>query len=102
MSESRSHKTTANRLAARYGAEYNPEPGAEIKADRITIEVKTPDIVADAGRQLQGHRGPMYVAGTNKEALEPALDRYDDSTIGVMDNQGSTVKQIQATVSSRP
>ena len=68
MSESRSHKTTANRLAAQYGAEYNTGPGADIKADGITIEVETPDTVPDAGRQLQGHRGPVYVAGTNKEA----------------------------------
>ena len=92
MSESRSHKTTANRLAALYDAEYNPGPGADIKADRITIEVETPDTVADAGRQLQGHRGPVYVAGTNKEAVDRALDRYDDSTIGVMDNQGNIVE----------
>ena len=92
MSESRSHRTTANRLAARYGAEYNTGPGADIKADSITIEVETPDTVADAGRQLQGHRGPVYVAGTNKEAVDRALDRFDDSTIGVMDNRGNIVK----------
>ena len=92
MSESRSHKTTANRLAAQYDAEYNQGPGADIKADNITIEVETPDTIADAGRQLQGHRGPVYVAGTNKEAVDLALDRYSDSTIGVMDNQGNIVK----------
>ena len=92
MSESRSHKTTANRLAVRYGAEYNAGPGADIKSDGITIEVETPDTVADAGRQLQGHRGPVFVAGTNKEAVDRALERYDDSTIGVMDNRGNIVK----------
>ena len=52
MSESRSHKTTANRLAAQYNAEYNRGPGADIKAGGITIEVETPETVADAGRQL--------------------------------------------------
>ena len=93
MAESRSHKTTANRLAAQHGVEYNQGPGADIKADHITIEVETPDTVADAGRQLGGHRGPVYVAGTNKEAVELALDRYADSTIGVMDNQGNIVKR---------
>lgn len=92
MSESRSHKTTANRLADLYNAEYNGGPGADIKAEGITIEVETPETVADAGRQLSGHRGPVYVAGTNKEAVEKALDRYGDSTIGVMDNQGNIVK----------
>ena len=91
MSESRSHKTTANRLAALYNAEYNHGPGVDIKAEDITIEVETPETVADAGRQLSGHRGPVYVAGTNKKAVEQALDRYGDSTIGVMDNQGTIV-----------
>lgn len=92
MAESRSHKTTANRLAALYGVEYNQGQGADIKAEGVTIEVETPETVADAGRQLRGHRGPVYVAGTNKEAVEQALDRYDDSTIGVMDNKGNIVK----------
>ena len=93
MSESRSHKTTANRLAAQHNAEYNRGPGADIKAGGITIEVETPETVADAGRQLSGHRGPVYVAGTNKKAVEQALDLYGDSTIGVMDNQGKIVKR---------
>ena len=92
MPESRSHKTTANRLAAQHDTDYNQGPGADIKADHITIEVETPETVADAGRQLRGHRGPVYVAGTNKEAVQRALDRYGDSTIGVMDNQGNIVK----------
>ena len=92
MPESRSHKTTANRLAAMHGADYNQGSGADIKADHITIEVETPETIADAGRQLQGHRGPVYVAGTNKQAVESALDRYGDSTIGVMDNKGNIVK----------
>ena len=93
MSESRSHKTTANRLAALYDAEYNRGRGADIKAKGVTIEVEAPETVADAGRQLRGHRGPVYVAGTNQKAVEKALDRYGDSTIGVMDNQGNIVKR---------
>ena len=93
MSESRSHKTTANRLAALYNTEYNRGPGADIKAEGITIEVETPETVADAGRQLSGHRGQVYVAGTNQKAVEQALDRYSDSTVGVLDNQGTIVKR---------
>ena len=92
MAESRSHKTTANRLANLYGGEYNQGPGADIKTPDITIEVETPDTVEDAGRQLSGHRGPVYVAGTNQEAVDEALERYSDTTIGVMDNQGNVIK----------
>ena len=92
MSESRSHKTTANRLAALHNAEYNQGRGPDIKTEDVTIEVETPDTVADAGRQLQGHRGPVYVAGTNQHAVDEALERYGDTTIGVMDNKGNIVK----------
>ena len=92
MSESRSHKTTAKRLASQNDTEYNEGQGPDIKTPDITIEVETPDTVADASRQLRGHRGPVYVAGTNKEAVEGALERYGNSTIGIMDNQGNILK----------
>ena len=93
MSEGRSHKTTANRLADIYDAEYNQGRGVDIKTDEITIEVETPETVSDAGRQLGGHSGPVYVAGTNQKAVDLALERYEDTTIGVMDNQGNIVKE---------
>ena len=92
MTESRSHKTAANRLANMHNTEYNQGQGPDIKSDDITIEVETPDSVDDAGRQLQGHRGPVYVAGTNQQAIEKALERYENTTIGVMDNQGNIIK----------
>ena len=92
MSESRSHKVTANRLASKYDTEYNPGHGPDIKTEDITIEVETSKSVADAGRQLKGHQGPVYVAGTNQEAVNKALERYKDTTIGVMDNQGTIIK----------
>ena len=91
-SESRSHKVAANRIAAKFNTEYNDGPGADVKTNKVTVEVETPETVADAGRQLQGHRGPVFVAGTNKEATDAALEMYSDSTIGVMDNQGNILK----------
>ncbi len=93
MSESRSHKATANRIAGKYGVEYNEGEGVDIKSKRATVEVETPDTVADAPGQLRGHRGPAYIAGTNKEAVEKALEVADGTTIGVMDNQGKIVKR---------
>ena len=53
-----------------------------------TVEVETPDTVADARGQLRGHRGPVYVVGTDQEAVGKALDVTDGTTTGVMDNQG--------------
>jgi hypothetical protein len=93
MMESRSHKTTANRLAKKFKTDYNQGQGADIQAGNVAIEVETADTVNDASRQLQGYKKSVYVAGTDKKAVEKALDKYKDTTIGVMDNQGKIVKK---------
>ncbi|HVP76380.1 MAG TPA: hypothetical protein VMV04_00650 [Thermodesulfobacteriota bacterium] len=93
MAESQSHKTTANRIAEKLGTEYNAGEGVDIKSPRATVEVETPETVADAPRQLRGHRGRVYIAGTNKEAVEKALEVTKGTTIGAMDNRGNIVKR---------
>ena len=92
MSESKSHKETANRLADMHGTEYNRGKGADVKTDKIAIEVETPETVGDASRQLQGHNKPVYVAGTNQKAVENAIETTDGTTIGVMDKNGKIIK----------
>jgi hypothetical protein len=91
MPESRSHKTTANRIAKKMNTEYNDGKGVDIRSKKATIEVETPETVADALGQLRGHRGPAYIAGTNKEAVNKALEITKGTTVGVMDNQGNIV-----------
>lgn len=93
MGESRSHKTTSNRIAQKYNVEYNDGEGVDIKSNRATVEVETPDTVNDGLGQLQGHRGPVYIAGTNQEAVDKALEATEGTTVGVMDNQGKIVKR---------
>ena len=92
MAESRSHKTTANRIAKKMNAEYNDRKGADIKSTKATIEVETPETGGNAMGQLQGHRGPVYIAGTNKDAVDKAMGTTKGTTVGVMDNQGNIVK----------
>jgi len=92
MAESRSHKTTANRIAKKMNTEYNDGKGVDIKSTNATIEVETPETVSDALGQLRGHRGPAYIAGTNKEAVNKAIERTKGTTVGFMDNQGNIVK----------
>jgi len=92
MSESRSHKTTSNRIAQKYGVEYNNGKGVDIKSNRATVEVETSETVSDGLGQLQGHRGPVYIAGTNQEAVNKAIEATQGTTVGVMDNQGNIVK----------
>jgi len=93
MTESKSHKATSNRIAKKFKTDYNTGKGADIKTEKIAIEVETPETVNDASRQLRGHQKPVYIAGTNKEAVEKALDATKGTTIGVMDNQGKIVKR---------
>jgi len=92
MTESRSHKTTANRIAKKMNTEYNDGKGVDIQSTNATIEVETPETVADALGQLQGHRGPVYIAGANKEAVNKAMETTKGTTVGVMDSQGNIVK----------
>jgi hypothetical protein len=74
MPETRAHKTTANRIARKYKTEYNEGPGANIQTSLIAIEVELPESVSVAMAQLQRYRKPVYIAETNKEAVEKALE----------------------------
>lgn len=101
MPESKSHKNTANRLAKKHKTQYNEEKGADIKTEQIAIEVESPETVADGSRQLGGHQKPVYIAGTNKKAVQRALEVTEGTTIGVMDNQGKIIKKSTRKKKSR-
>ena len=93
MAENRSHKTAARRIAKKYATEYNEGEGVDIKSERATIEVETPETVGDAPGQLRGHRGPAFIAGSNKEAVDKALELTKGTTIGVMDSRGNVIRR---------
>lgn len=93
MAEGRSHKITAKRIAKKFKTDYNEGPGADIQTDKIAVEVETEESIGDASRQLRGFQKPVYVAVTTKKAAKKALEKYDGTTIGVMDNQGNIVKK---------
>ena len=86
------HDKTAQSIADKKGTDYNKGPGPDIKASRQVIEVETVDTIKDAARQLQGFKGPVYVAGADEAATEAALEYYDGKTIGVMDPVGNILK----------
>ena len=93
MAESKAHAAVANRLARQLGTAYNRGAGADVQTRSVAIEVETEKTVGDAGRQLQGHRKPVYVAGTSRAATQAALDRYSKTGIGVMDASGRVLKR---------
>ena len=86
------HDETAQAIAEKKNVDYNKGAGPDIKAPRQTIEVETTNTIGDAGRQLQGHRGPVYVAVTDDKDIPKAVQRYDGTTIGVMNSSGEVVK----------
>ncbi len=73
MAESRSHKIASNRIAEKYGVDYNSQKGIDINSPRAAIEVETESTVQGGLTQLQGHRKPAYIAGANQAAVERAL-----------------------------
>lgn len=93
MSESSEHLETAIRIATIYGVEYNNGKGVDIEAPGIAIEVETPETVRDGIEQLQGYRCEVYIAGTNKQAVLLALRETANTTVGVMDQDGTIVKR---------
>jgi hypothetical protein len=50
--------------------------------------------VGNALGQLRGHRGPAYNAGTNKKAINEAMETTKGTTAGVMDSQGNIVELL--------
>lgn len=93
MTESRQQKTIATRLAKKFNTEYLPGVGADVKTKRIAIKVVTEDTIEDGMRELRGHRKPVYLAGTNKSAINAALEAIQGTTVGVMNNQGKIVEK---------
>ena len=72
--------------------DYNSGKGVDIRGKAKTVEVETPGTVGGTLGQLRGHRGPVYISGTNKAAVEKALEATKGTTVGVMGNQGNIVK----------
>ena len=93
MPESRSHKITANRIAKKFNTEYNDQEGIDINPPKLAVEVETPKTIKDGLRQLKGFRKPVYIAGTNEEAVKKALEVTKNTTVGVMDSQGNIIKK---------
>lgn len=93
MAGSRSHDIAARRIAKKLKTKYNPDEGVDIDTTQIAVEVETLDTVRDGLRQLQGFRKQVYIAGSNKEATNKALEVTKGTTVGVMDSQGNILKR---------
>jgi hypothetical protein len=93
MVSSKSHDIVAKRIAKSRKSEYNEGQGPDINTPEIVVEVETPETVKDGLRQLRGFRKPVYIAGSNKEAVKKAEEVTKGTTVGVMDPGGNIIKK---------
>ena len=93
MPESRSHKTTSNRLAKKFKTEYNKGQGPDVQTNDKVVEIETLGTVKDGLRQLQGFSKKVYIAGVNKKTVTKAIELTKNTTVGVMDKDGNIIKR---------
>ena len=93
MAKKSLHDRVAERLAKKFKGEYTPNKSYDIRTRKLTIRVEDPESVESAGDFFSGHRGPIYIACTNDEAVAIAMKRYGKSTIGIMDRHGRILKK---------
>jgi hypothetical protein len=99
MTDNKAHTATANRIAQRLGTRYNSGPGFDIQTEELTIEVETTATVQEGIERLREAPGRVYVALTNKDGVREALRFASGTRVGVMDPQGTVVKESAAITS---
>ncbi len=88
----RKHDIVSKRIAKKERTEYNRGQGPDVNTSTRAIEVESEGTVSDGLRQLQGFRKPVYIAGSNPQASQKALEETEGTTVGVMNSQGKILK----------
>lgn len=91
----KSHTRAAKQIAHRYGGKYTKGDGIDIIIDDLLIEVETPPTLPDGVARLEKLPGRVYVAVTNLESVEDALERVQGTRVGVMDPEGNIVLECK-------
>ncbi len=87
------HDRMARQIARRYGDEYNPGRGPDIRAPSLVVEVGTdPAKVREEMRQVANYQRRRYVAGP-RPFVRQALQATHGTGIGVMTGTGRIVKR---------
>ena len=79
----------AMRTDQKYGVEFNRDPGPDIAAPAMDIEVETALALEDAFRELERSRRLVYVAGVDDFTTRLALAFQHGSPVGVMGQYGN-------------
>jgi hypothetical protein len=86
----KAHAATVRRLAERYGVQ--PGVQCDLLGPGWVIEVETAATVAAGIQKLLNETGRRFVAMTNRESIQDALELTKSTEIGVMSPQGDIVK----------
>jgi hypothetical protein len=86
----KAHAATVRRLSERYG--LSSGRSFDLMGADLIIEVETAATVADGVRKLLQAGGRRFVAMTNQESVEDALQIAGTTDIGVMSPRGDIVK----------
>ena len=88
----KAHTATLNRICLRYGVQPTPEGPYDIQTEDVIIEVETSASVDEAVGRLRSLTCAAYIAVTNKEGIDFAINQTTDTCIGILDPQGNVVK----------
>lgn len=92
-SETRDHNRIAMNIARRYGARFNTRSNPDIETLDGVIEVESAATVADGFQRLRNFRKPVYIAGTDIDAVTLACKATIGTTVGVMTPDGKIIKR---------
>jgi hypothetical protein len=88
---SKAHAATIRRLVERYGVQ--PGVQCDLLGSDWVIEVETAATVAAGIQKLLQKTGRRFVAMTNRESIQDALELTKATDIGVMSPKGDIVKE---------
>lgn len=88
----KAHTATLHRVAKRYEIKIHPDSQYDLECSAFVIEVETSATLSSAVERLTRATRPSYIAVTNKEGLQAAIERTEGTIIGVMDPQGNVLR----------
>jgi hypothetical protein len=83
---------TIHRLSRLFDAVPTPEGRFDLSQDRMTIHVITTARLSEAVEAICHQQGRAFVALTNKDGVEFALQTVTEPRVGIMDPYGNIVR----------
>ncbi|MCH7725561.1 MAG: hypothetical protein IH991_03625 [Planctomycetes bacterium] len=92
----KAHTATVHRIAERYSLPFNQDSGFDFRCDQFVIEVETTATLVNTVERLTQCDSVAYIAMTNMEGVHDAIQLTTGTGVGVMEPQGTIVKESAA------